>query len=267
MNYQRFKQKVIAPLLVLPATMGAGSTFAQDTVIDTSILDRANEAIEVNFQAAAESQQRIIQLSDQSDELIDQFDQVAKIVDGLEVYNAGMRRTIAEQERTIAEYDESIANAAELQRQVPPLMERMMVALEQFVELDMPFQLETRRQRLETIRSTFSDSGVNIAERFRLLLTAYQAENNYGRSMAHYTDTLEVDGIERDVDMLRVGRVALLYQTSDQTSTGMYDKASGQWVELGDEYRRPVSQAIRMAQNLVTTEIIELPIPAPEAAQ
>lgn len=269
MNYHCFKQKVFVPLLVLPAVLGGVSASAQEPVVDTGIIDEAYGLVEQNFQEAAASQQRVIELSDEADELYNEYQEVSKIVDGLEVYNAGMRRTIDQQERTIAEYEESITQVAELQRQIPPLIERMVVALEEFIELDMPFQLDTRRQRIETIRDTLDDSSVNIAERFRLVLSAYQAEANYGRSgnIQHYTDTLEINGVERDVDMLRVGRIALLYQTSDQTVTGMWDKRNNQWVELEDSYRRPVSDAIRMAQQLISTDIIELPIPAPESAQ
>jgi len=264
MNYHRFKKKLVLPLVALPALMGLHSAFAQDTVIDTSILNRANDMAATAFTAASESQTRINRLSDQADELLSEFKDVGKIVDGLEVYNAQMRRTISEQEKTIAQYDRSIEEVAELQRQVAPLMERMMVALEQFVELDVPFQLDQRRNRLKLIRDTFDDSNVNIAEKFRLVLTAYQQEINYGRVMQHYTGTLELNGQVRDVDFLRVGRVALMYQTSDQTSTGVWDKGSKQFVELDSNYRRPVADGIRMAQQLATTEILELPINAPE---
>jgi hypothetical protein len=143
-------------------------------------------------------------------------------------------------------------------------MERMMEALEQFVELDLPFLLDERKARLDLIRETFSDSSVNVAEKFRLVLAAYQQEINYGRVMQHYTDTLSLDGVERDVDILRVGRIALLAQTSDQTGTYVWDKGSKNYVLLGDEYRRPVADAIRMAQQLASIEILSLPINAPE---
>jgi hypothetical protein len=238
--------------------------YAQDTVVDTSIIDRANAIAGEAIAAAAEAQTRINQLSDEADNLVQEYSEVSKVVDGLEIYNAGFRRTIAEQERTIAQYEQSIEDAAALQRQVPPLMERMMVALEQFVELDMPFLIDERNARLELIRDTFVDSSVNVAEKFRLVLAAYQQEINYGRVMQTYTDALEIGGVERDVDILRVGRIALLYQTSDQTQTGVWDKASNQWVTLDDSYRRPVANAIRMAQQLATPEMLELPIPAPE---
>jgi hypothetical protein len=264
MNYHRFKKKLLLPMVAFPAMLGLQAAYAQDTVVDTTFLDRANADAAESFKDASESQARINRLSDQADELLSEFRDVSKIVDGLEVYNAQMRRTISEQEKTIAQYDRSIEEVAELQRQVAPLMERMMVALEQFVELDVPFQLDARRDRLRLIRDTFDDSNVNIAEKFRLVLTAYQQEINYGRVMAHYTGTLELDGQVRDVDFLRVGRIALMYQTSDQTSTGVWDKNAKQFVELDNDYRRPVANGIRMAQQLATTEILELPINAPE---
>jgi len=264
MNYHRFKQRILVPLLMLPMVFGFSAASAQDSVLDTSIIDRANEAAGQAIAAAAQAQIRINQLSDEADVLVQEYREVAKVVDGLEVYNAGFRRTIAEQERTIAEYEESIEGAAALQRQVPPLMERMMVAIEQFVDLDLPFLLDTRKARLELIRGTFDDSSVNVAEKFRLVLAAYQQEINYGRVMEHYTDTLEIGGIDRDVDILRVGRVALLYQTSDQTETGVWDKTSNQWVTLEDDFRRPVANGIRMAKQEATIEILELPIAAPE---
>lgn len=264
MNYHRFKKKALAPLVVLPAILGVGIAQAQDTVIDTTGINDSTAIAAQAFQEAAESQARINRLSDSADEALSQYKEQAKLVDGLEVYNAQLRRTIAEQERTIAQYDRSIEEVAELQRQVAPLMERMMAALEQFVELDVPFQLESRRDRLALIRDTFDESNVNVAEKFRLVLTAYQQEINYGRLIAHYTGTLELNGQVRDVDFLRVGRIALLYQTSDQTSTGVWDKDAKQFVELGNDYRRPVAEGIRMAQQLATLEILELPINAPE---
>ena len=264
MNYHRFKKKVFAPLIALSASMGLSVAMAQDTVVDTSILDEANEIAAEAFAEASASQARVVRLSDEADEMLSEFKEQAKIVDGLEVYNAQMRATIAEQQRTIAQYDRSIEEVAELQRQIAPLMERMMVALEQFVELDIPFQLDDRRARLALIRDTFDDANVNIAEKFRLVLAAYQQEIAYGRAMDDYTGTLELDGQVRDVDFLRVGRIALLYQTSDQTSTGVWDKNAKQFVELGNEYRRPVAEGIRMAQALTTQSILELPIHAPE---
>ncbi len=264
MNYHRLKQKVFVPMLVLPLILGTSSLMAQDTVVDTTLLNRTGEVVDLLTAAGSESQTRINQLSDQADEAFANYKRQADLVDALQVYNAGLRRTIAAQLVTIANYYQSISEIAVLQRQIPPLMERMMTALEQFVALDLPFQQDVRNARLTLIRNAFDNSSVNIAEKFRVVLQEYQTQNTYGRIMNSYSNILPIGGVDRDVDILRVGRIALLYQTSDQTSTGVWDTQSNQWVALPDEYRRPVATGIRMAQQLSSTEILELPIAAPE---
>ncbi len=120
MKYQRFKKQMYASLLVAPVLLNIGPASAQDTVINTSILDEISAQSAEVFEIGAEMQLEINQLSDQASELTFEYRDQAKLVDGLEIYNAGMRRTIAEQVRTIAEYDDSIAQAAELQRQIAP---------------------------------------------------------------------------------------------------------------------------------------------------
>ena len=75
------------------------------------------------------------------------------------------------------------------------------------------------------------------------------------------------NGSEVEVEMLRIGRVALMYQTKDKSQTGAWNKATGSWETLGSEYRRPVDQVIRMAKKIIPQDVIEMPITAPEVAQ
>jgi len=77
-----------------------------------------------------------------------------------------------------------------------------------------------------------------------------------------------IDGTDRDVDILRVGRIALLYQTKDRTMTGAWDQAARSWVALDPvEYRTAVQRAISVSSGLVSPAIMDLPIVAPESAQ
>ena len=47
------------------------------------------------------------------------------------------------------------------------------------------------------------------------------------------SSTSTADGEEVEVDMLRVGRVALMYQTKDKSQTGAWNKATGSWETSG----------------------------------
>ena len=67
--------------------------------------------------------------------------------------------------------------------------------------------------------------------------------------------------------MLRIGRVALAYQSKDKSKVGVWDKTTNSWQPLGSSYRRAVDQAIRIAVKLAPQDVIEIPITAPETAQ
>ena len=75
---------------------------------------------------------------------------------------------------------------------------------------------------------------------------------------------INANGTEVEVDVLRIGRVALAYQTKDKSQTGAWNKGSGSWQTLGSQYRRPIDQGIRIAKKLSPQDVIEMPITAPE---
>jgi len=181
---------------------------------------------------------------------------------------AGFRKSVSIQEENIATLDESIASVESITREIPLLMEKMLSSIEQFVELDYPFQVEERANRLRFARSAIDNPDVSIAEKFRQVLVMYQTEATYGRTNATYPDTIEIGGVERDVNVVRIGRVALMYQSTDRQVTGAWDNNARQWVELpAGEYRTAVQKAMRVASNVDAPSIINLPVAAPEAAR
>jgi uncharacterized coiled-coil protein SlyX len=263
MNNRRLYYKVLAPFASL---IVAGATQAAD--IDTSIIDRALNIIDQQNQAAVQSQESITRLSNSASSLFEEFKVENDNLEAMLVLNAGLRMQISIQEQNITTINQSITDVAVVTQEMPLLMSKMLSSMEQFVELDMPFQLEQRRGRLTFARNAINNPDVSIAEKFRQILVMYQAENNYGRTHETYPQTLTIDGVERDVDMLRVGRIALIYQTKDRTMTGAWDKQTGQWVALDPvQYRTSIQRAISVSSGLVSPAIMDLPIAAPESAQ
>jgi len=108
---------------------------------------------------------------------------------------------------------------------------------------------------------------VAVSEKFSQVLRAYQIENEYGRTMETYGDTIEIAGTERKVDILKIGRVTLVYQTPDGSETGMYNKNTGAYEAVGDEYQASVRQGIRMARQQATQDMFSIPVHGAEAAQ
>ncbi len=241
---------------------------APQILVDSSLIDQAMNVIGEKYRESAEVQRELTRLADSASSTFEEFKRANDALESLLVLNAGFRRSISIQEQNIATLDESIASVEEVTRNIPLLMEKMLVGLEEFIRLDYPFQLEERQARIDFARDAIDNPDVSIAEKFRQVLVMYQTENAYGRTIESYDDTIEIDGVERDVNVVRVGRVALLAQTTDRQETRAWDNRARAWMELSPgEYRTAVQQALRVAEQLDAPRIIELPVLAPEDSQ
>jgi hypothetical protein len=142
----------------------------------------------------------------------------------------------------------------------------MLDSLEDFIALDMPFKIEQRLGAIEDLSVNLDSARFSAAEKFRQILEVYDIESDYSRSLETYRAMIDINanGTEVEVDVLRIGRVALAYQTKDKSQTGAWNKGSGSWQTLGSQYRRPIDQGIRIAKKLSPQDVIEMPITAPE---
>lgn len=219
----------------------------------------------INDDAKA-SHVKIDELVEEQRDLLYEYKRVLKQIDGLRVFNRQLERQIGHQEDTIGKLNKSIDDVTVIQRQVVPLMLRMIDTLEQFVDNDMPFLVAERRKRVDDLRYMMDRSDVAISEKFSQVMRAYQIENEYGRTMTPYSDTIILDGRERIVDILQIGRVALVFQTTNGEETGWYNKSSRQWEQLGDEYTVSVRNGLKMARKQLTTGLFVIPVVAPGGA-
>ena len=260
MTTHRLK-KVLIAALVVSGTLG-GTVAA----VHASTLDSILAVGKSKNDAARSSQAKIDKLADETRDLLSDYKTVMKQVDGLKVYNERLQRQIDYQKARIAAIDENIDNSTIIARQMTPLVVRMLDGLEKFIELDVPFEEEERLKRVAGLRSSIDRADVSVAEKFRAVLEAYNIELQYGRGMDTYRGTIDIDGTDREVDFLRMGRVALAYQTTDGTRSGAWDSTSRSWVELpAGQYNAAIRKGIRISKKQASMELLEMPIAAPEA--
>jgi hypothetical protein len=226
-------------------------------------LDKVTQEGQRRIQEGQLAQKKVNSLSDATGDIVSEYKTVSKVVDGLKVYNELLGVQIDNQLKEAASIQQSIENVSTIERQVVPLMTRMIDSLEHFVELDVPFLSEERTKRVKKLRGMMVRSDVSAAEKFRRVIEAYQVESDYGRTIEAYRGSLTFDDKTREVDFLRVGRVALLYQTIGRDTTGAWDAAAKQWVELSAaDYKQHVAQGIRIARKQVAPDLLVLPVAA-----
>jgi len=256
---QKFKLKSLAASVIAFSAVTAGTSFAQEVSLD----DIFKVSAEGNRVAQA-SQTRIDGVNEETNTLLGQYKVVLKEIDGLRVYNAQLQRQINNQNREMGELRDSIERVTLIERQITPLMARMIEGLSSFVSNDVPFLLEERDERVQFLREMMDRADVSPSEKFRRVFEAYQIENDYGRTIEAYETVLSVGGGDRDVNILRIGRVGLYYQSKDSSFSGMWNPGSSSWEALGDEYTAEINYGIRMAGNQTSYNLLRLPIVAPE---
>ena len=80
---------------------------------------------ERRIQLAQESQQRVDAVVNQTRSLAEQYRQILREIEGLQVYNTLLERQVARQDEQKITVRESIDQVTVIQRQIVPLMDRM----------------------------------------------------------------------------------------------------------------------------------------------
>lgn len=187
-----------------------------------------------------------------------EYAKVMAEVDQYSQYNAHIQQMLQSQQSEIESLTQQIAGLDTTAEQMQPLVQKMFTSLDGFVANDLPFLPKERRERIETLRALMQKEG-GLAEKFRRLLEAYMIEIEYGRTMEAYPG--ELDG--REVQFLHLGRISLLYRTTDGKETGYWDRDAKSWV-VDSDYARAVEEAIRMAGESLAPDLLTLPVHAAE---
>lgn len=215
--------------------------------------------------AALTSQQRINELDDQTQKMLVEYRRALADTESHNAYTAQLSRQIESQNEELAEIQRQLDEVEETSRSITPLQQRMLDTLRQFVQLDVPFLLEERTARVTTLEEMMSRADVSISEKYRRIVEAYQVELDYGRTIETYEGRLAGAGEDRTAKFLRIGRVALLYQTLDSRETGYWDADRKRWV-ADNSYAHSFKEGAAVAQKVAAPEMLLAPVPAPAEA-
>jgi len=224
------------------------------------------EALNAQTQAdkdAAQAQTEINTIRDRTRDAVGRAAQATADADSLDRYNNQLQEQVKGQQTEIASIERQLTEIETTNREVQPLMSQMVDTLEQFVKLDVPFLLEERTARAQSLKDIMARADVTISEKYRRILDAYQIELEYGRTLSAYQGRLGTGADARTVEFVQIGRVSLMYRTIDGSETGYYDSTKKTWVPDAS-YKQAVETAIRVAKRDGAQELLTVPVPAPQ---
>ncbi len=244
----------IAFCMVILLSFGPVKLFAADQV--ERIVDE-EAAIVLQGQ---KSQAKIDVMAEETQELLQEYRNLRRQHDNLVIYNDNLADMIQSQENEMVLLEKQIEEIQVTQREIVPLILRMLDSLEEFVAADIPFLIKERQSRVEGVKGLMRRADVEIPEKYRQIMAAYQTEADYGRTMETYQGELVLDGQIRSVEFLRIGRLVLAYQTPDRSESGYWDARRQTWIPLEAKHNHAIRQGIRIASRQAAPELIQVPV-------
>ncbi len=233
---------------------------------DTKPLDNLLAQQTASDKAAKAAQDKVDQLDDGTQQMLTKYRRTLEDTASITKYNGHLTEQVVAQRAEISSINAQLATIETTSRDVFPLMEKMVSTLEQFVALDMPFRSEERNKRVATLKGLMDRADVTVSEKYRRILEAYQIEMEYGRTLDSYEYKLGEGDTASLVEVVRLGRVALMYRRPDGKDAGYWDKAEKKWVS-DPGMQKDVESALKVAKKQGAPDVLWVQLPAPTEVQ
>ncbi len=188
------------------------------------------------------------------------FDDLETEIKALEAQKA--RQTDQHQALTVRvdRKKQELSDIAQISDQISPFLDQLLERVQDLVLRDLPFLQEERTKRLEALTALSHDPEVPVSERFRKIMEALMVEAEYGQTIEAYQQTIHLSGQDTLVNIFRLGRMNLFYQTLDKQHCGGYNTALKGWEPLDSVYLKEIQAAVDMGSKRKPVEILDLPL-------
>ncbi|TEW52290.1 DUF3450 domain-containing protein [Psychromonas algicola] len=208
---------------------------------------------------AQKTQQQIIELDEKTSEVVNEYRALLRENAILDTYNQQLDKQQLQQQKKLQSLAMNMANVREVRMELMPLMQEMVKVLTLFVNNDVPFLWQERQLRLTELNNLLDNPNVNVADKYRRIVEAYQIETEYGDTLETWQAQLPLSTENKAVQLIKVGRIALYYLTPDQQMAGYWDNNARTWKTLPESWLTKVKQAYQIANNKTVPSLLALP--------
>lgn len=245
--------------LVAALVFGATALPAQAQL--RSALDTGEQAT----RQAERTQTRINQLDDERSEMVREYRTILQKTDAAKLYAAQQEKVVESQRRELESLNEQLGRVDEITAQMIPMMVTMIEDLKTFVAVDLPFKSAERQEALNGLDAIMERADIPPAEKYRLIIEAYQNEMQYGSTVDTWQQESTLDpndpGSETTtVTMFQYGRVALLMMSADERTAYRFNRDTRQWDKVGGQYISDIKQAVKVVNKLTGEEVLYAPV-------
>ena len=236
------------------ALVAAGAAHAQ--------LDQALQTAQRSTQEGAQAQGQIDQIGDEAQDLEREYLALREQIESQRVFVEQQQVFLRSQENEISSLQAQIDRVSTIERDLTPMLLEMYVALEAFIAQDLPYKLDQRQDRLAEIEDMLGEASIPPAEKYRVLLNAFEIEAAAGRSLSKYSEAFTRNGAPEEAEILQIGRIAMVRRFNDGT-TEIMTKDNQTWRAVPGSATADLDRAYRIAEEVTTPDVFAAPLPAP----
>lgn len=152
---------------------------------------------------------------------------------------------IKELQRELKKLVDSRREKTQSHDELLPVLEKSIDVLRQSVATSLPFKREERIQALDDIKYRLDSKTITPNKAANQLWAYVEDELMLGKSNGIYNDTLEINGQEQLVKVLRLGKVAMFFRTHNE-KYGLVIKEGGEWQQRSFDDTESVAQLERL---------------------
>lgn len=253
MDEGQLKMKIafyIAMVIIGTLSPAYGDNFAQEATRPVA------QALEIR-----QGTQKVLDdWGDEKSRLVARFKTLEMQNKGYEKAKAHLEEQVTALRQDIEVLEQDRKNIQTVSEGLQPLLEETWQRLESSIQNSLPFLPEERQERAASLKEIVWDDSVSLGEKFRRTAEVLQIESEFGSTVETYQKRILLDQEERLVNILRLGRMSLFFQTLDRDFTGVYDPATASWITLPNGYETVISQAMDMEAKRCPTDILMIPL-------
>ncbi len=222
--------------------------------------DQIKKPVAESIRIRQDTQEQEQKWRDDREKLLARHDGLEETKKRLTLQRAALDEKVGGLKSRIAVKEKQLEDTLGIQKEITPMIVALILELQEFVAADLPFLGEERRNRLARLVELRDDPEVAVSEKFRKVLEALLVEAEYGNTIEVYQETITTGGHPLLVDIFRLGRVGLFFQSLDHKSCGFYNVAAASWQPLPGEYNRSVAGAMEIGAKRRPAELLTLPL-------
>ena len=247
--------KIKIAALVVAATLAAGSVAAR---AGNSL--RLEKPVRQAIDIRQKTQKGEENWRSEQEQLTAEFEQLTLERDNLQTEDRKLRERNAIMRKRIALKNHQLEDINQISHQIQPFLENRVAELKSSIDNDLPFLTTERKQRVQKLENLMTAPEVSISEKYRKVMEALLVEAEYGFTIEARQDTITIAGRARLVNIFRLGRLNLFYQSLDRKECGFYNVADRAWQPLAVRYNRDIQSALAVAGKQQPAELLKLPL-------